>query len=189
MKKSSIILICIVAVVVIIAVMMISGYNGIVSKQENVDNQLSNLDAMLQRRTDLIPNLLNTVKGYTVHESDMIDKVTEARTKMVNANTAAEKSEADSELTKSLNSFVVVMENYPELKASEEFTELIDELSGTENRIAVARKDYNDAVKEFNTSIKRFPNNILSGIFGFEKAVYFEADEGSSEVPEVSFDK
>ena len=188
MKKSSIVLICVVAVIAIIVFMMIGGYNGIVSKQENVDNQLSNLDTMLQRRSDLIPNLVETVKGYKIHESEVIDNVTEARTKMVNANSVEEKSEADKELTSSLNSFVVAFENYPDLKASEEFTNLMDELSGTENRIAVARKDYNDAVKEFNTSIKRFPNNLLSGMFGFEKAEYFEADEKSSEVPSVDFE-
>lgn len=188
MKKSSIILICVFAIIAIVVVTLISGYNGMVSKQENVDNQLSNLDTMLQRRSDLIPNLVSTVKGYTTHENDVIDKITEARTKMVNANTVEEKSEANQELSSSLNSLVIAVENYPDLKSSENFINLMDELSGTENRIAVARRDYNDAVKSFNTSIKKFPNNLLSGMFGFEKAEYFEADEKSAEVPSVDFE-
>ena len=188
MKKSTIVLICIVAVIAIVAITLISGYNGMVSKQENVDTQLSNLDTMLQRRSDLIPNLVSTVKAYTSHENDVIEKITEARTKMVNANTVEEKSEANQELSSSLNSLVVAVENYPDLKSSENYINLMDELSGTENRIAVARKDYNEAVKSFNTSIIKFPNNLLAGMFGFEKAEYFEADEKSAEVPSVDFE-
>ena len=185
MKKSVLIIIGIIA---IIAVLLIAGYNGMVSKKETVDSSLSNLDVMLQRRADLIPNLVNTVKGYTSHETEIIDKITEARAKLVSANGIEEKSEANNELSSSLNALMVVVENYPDLKASENFTQLSDELAGTENRIAVARKDYNDAVKTFNTSIKRFPNNILAGIFGFDEAVYFEADERGQEVPSVNFE-
>ena len=188
MKRSNIGLISIVAVIVIIAILMISGYNGMVSKQENVEGALSDLDVMLQRRADLIPNLVSTVKGYASHETEIINKVTEARTKLVNASSIEEKSNANDELSNSLNALMVVVENYPDLKSSQNFIQLSDELSGTENRIAVARKDYNNAVKTFNTSIKRFPNNLLSGMFGFEQAVYFEADESSAEVPNVSFE-
>ena len=159
-----------------------------VSKQETVDSSLSNLDVMLQRRADLIPNLVNTVKGYTSHETEIIDKITEARAKLVSANGIEEKSEANNELSSSLNALMLVVENYPDLKSSENFQQLSDELAGTENRIAVARKDYNDAVKTLNTSIKRFPNNILAGIFGFDEAVYFEADERGQEVPSVNFE-
>ena len=188
MKKTNVGLICVIAVIVIIAIMLISGYNGLVSKREAVDSSLSNLDVMLQRRADLIPNLVNTVKGYTSHENEVIDKVTEARTKLVNAGSVEEKSSANDELTNALNALMVVVENYPDLKASENFIQLSDELAGTENRIATARRDYNDAVRTFNTSIKRFPNNILSGMFGFEQEEYFEASESSKEVPSVSFE-
>ena len=188
MKKSNMGLIIIIAIVVIIGIMMISGYNGMISKQEKVENALSNLDVMLQRRADLIPNLVNTVKGYTNHENEVIDKVTEARTKLVNANSVEEKNTANEELTSSLKALMVVVENYPDLKSSENFINLSDELSGTENRISVARKDYNDAVNTFNTTIKKFPNNLLAGIFGFEKAEYFRADEKSQEVPSVNFE-
>ncbi len=188
MKKSNMGLIIIIAIVVIIGIMLISGYNGMISKQEKVENALSNLDVMLQRRADLIPNLVNTVKGYTNHENEVVDKVTEARTKLVNANSVEEKNTANEELTSSLKALMVVVENYPDLKSSENFINLSDELSGTENRISVARKDYNDAVNTFNTTIKKFPNNLLAGIFGFEKAEYFRADEKSQEVPSVNFE-
>lgn len=188
MKKTNIGLIVIIAIIVIIAVMLISGYNGLVSKREAVDSSLSNLDVMLQRRADLIPNLVNTVKGYTSHENEVIDKITEARAKLVNASSVEEKSNANDELTNSLNALMVVVENYPDLKSSQNYIQLSDELAGTENRIAVSRKDYNDAVRSFNTSIKRFPNNILAGMFGFEQEAYFEASESSKEVPSVSFE-
>ena len=188
MNKSNAILICIVAVVVILVLAMIGTYNKLVSLQENVENQYSNLDVMLQRRADLIPNLVNTVKGFTNHENEIIEKVTDARTKLVNASSVEDKAKANSELSDSLNALLVVVENYPDLKSSANYTQLSDELAGTENRIAVARKDYNDAVKSLNTSIKRFPSNILAGMFNIEKAKYFEADEGSSEVPNVSFE-
>ena len=185
MKKTSLILIGIIAVV---AIFIISSYNSMVSKQENVDSTLSNLDVMLQRRADLIPNLVNTVKGYTNHETEIINQITDARTKLVNASSIEEKSNANNELTSSLNALMVVVENYPDLKSSQNFIQLSDELAGTENRIAVARKDYNDAVKDLNTSIKKFPNNLLAGMFGFEQATYFEADKSSTEVPNVSFE-
>lgn len=187
MKKSNIGIISIIAVVITVALVMISGYNGMVSKEEKVDSSLSNLDVMLQRRADLIPNLINTVKGYTNHETKIIEEITQARSKLVNANNLEEKSNANNELTKSLNALMVVVENYPDLKSSENFRQLSDELAGTENRIAVARKDYNDSVNSFNSSIKKFPNNILAGIYGFEKATYFKADEAAGEVPSVNF--
>lgn len=188
MKKSSIGVICIIAVIAIIGILLVSGYNGMVSKQEIVESSLSNLDVMLQRRADLIPNLVSTVKGYTDHENEIIDKVTEARKNLVNSNSIEEKSNANNELSSSLNALMVIVENYPDLKSSENFKQLSDELAGTENRIAVARRDYNNAVNKLNTSIKKFPNNILANIFRFEKATYFEADEKSSEVPNVSFE-
>ena len=184
MKKAGII---IGAIVVILAIFFIGGYNGLVGKKEAVDSKMADLDVMLQRRSDLIPNLVNTVKGFTNHENEAIEKVTKAREKLAGASSVEEKSSANNELSNSLKSLMVVVENYPDLKSSQNFTQLSDELAGTENRIATARKDYNDAVKSFNTSIKGFPNNILAGMFGFSEAKYFEATETSKEVPNVSF--
>lgn len=188
MKKSTIFIICIVIVIVSLLIGVISSYNGMISKKEAVDSAFSDLDVMLQRRADLIPNLVNTVKGYTNHETEIIDKVTEARTKLVNAKSVEEKSNANDELTSSLNALMVVVENYPDLKSSENFIQLSDELAGTENRIAVARKDYNDVVKKYNTTIIKFPNNIIANMFGLVKETYFEASESSKEVPSVSFE-
>ena len=188
MKKTTIVLLCIVGVIVIAIMSGIGMYNNLITLQEGVDNQYSNLDTMLQRRADLIPNLVNTVKGFASHENDVIEKITEARTKLVNAENVEDKAAANNELTSSLNALMVVVENYPDIKSSENFIQLSDELAGTENRIAVARKDYNDAVNKLNTAIKKFPGNIFAGMFGIEKAEYFEADEGSSKAPEVSFE-
>lgn len=188
MKKSSIILISVIAIIAIIVIFLVGSYNGLVNKSEAVDTNLSNLDVMLQRRADLIPNLVSTVKGYTSHETEIIDSITDARTKLMNANSVEEKSNANNELTSSLNALMVVVENYPDLKSSQNFIQLSDELSGTENRIAVARKDYNDAVKEYNLKVKTFPGNIMAGMFGFEQKQYFEANESSREVPSVNFE-
>jgi len=184
MKKSTIIILAIIGLAI---VLFIGGYNGLVSKSEAVTTSLANLDVTLQRRADLIPNLVNTVKGYTTHETEIIDKITSARAKLTSANSIDEKSTANSELTSSLNALMLVVENYPDLKASQNFIQLSDELAGTENRIATARKDYNEAVESYNLAVKRFPNNLLAGLFGFEKAEYFTADESIKEVPTVEF--
>ena len=141
---------------------LVGSYNGLVSKSEAVDTELSNLDVMLQRRADLIPNLVNTVKGYTTHETEIINSITDAREKLINANSLEEKSNANNELTSSLNALMVVVENYPDLKSSQNFIQLSDELAGTENRVAVARRDYNSAVKNYNLKVKTFPGNILA---------------------------
>lgn len=185
MKKG---LVIIIAIVGIIVIALISSYNGVVSKAEEVDNKFAAIDTQLQRRADLIPNLVNTVKGYAKQEQDVINSVTEARAKLAGANSISEKAEADQELTSALNRLMVVVENYPDLKSSQNFIQLSDELSGTENRIATARRDYNEAVKEYNLKIKRFPTNIMAGMFGFESKVYFEAAESAQEVPNVSFE-
>ena len=187
MKKStgSIVIIAIIAIIII---GFVGSYNGMVSKAEEVDNKFATIDAQLQRRADLIPNLVNTVKGYTSHETAAIEQVTNARTKYLNSSSTDEKIEANNEISKALSNLLVVVENYPDLKASTNFTQLSDELSGTENRIAVARRDYNDAVKTYNLSIKQFPNSILAGMFGFDTATYFEASESSKDVPNVSFE-
>ena len=159
MKKSTIVLISVLAVVGIIILSLIGTYNGLVSKKEAVKTKYADLDVMLQRRADLIPNLVNTVKGYVAHENEVIDKITTARENLVNAKTLDEKQKANNELTNSLNALMVVVENYPDLKSSENCINLQDELAGSENRISTARRDYNEAVKTYNSSIKRFPNN------------------------------
>ena len=187
MKKSTIVLISVIAVIAIIVMSFIGTYNGLVSKKENITKQYSNLDVTLQRRADLIPNLVSTVKGYVAHENEVVDKVTQARQNLVNAKNIDEKQKANDELTNSLNALMVVVENYPDLKSSENFRTLQDELAGTENRISTARRDYNDAVNKYNSSIKKFPTSIIAGMSGFDEEKYFEADVKAQEVPSVNF--
>ena len=187
MKKSSIVGLVVIAIIIIIAI-IVSSYNGIVSKAEEVDNKFATIDTQLQRRADLIPNLVNTVKGYAKQEQEVINSVTEARAKLAGATTVADKAKADDELTSALNRLMVVVENYPDLKSSQNFIQLSDELAGTENRIATARRDYNEAVKEYNLKIKKFPTNLMAGMFGYEQREYFEASEQSKEAPNVNFD-
>ena len=187
MKKSTMILLGVVAFIVIIISMLGGSYNSLVEKSENVDKQLANVDVQLERRADLIPNLVSTVKGYTSHETEIIDKITSARENLLKANTVTEKSNANDELTSALNALMVVVENYPDLKSNQNFIQLSDELAGTENRIATSRRDYNYAVTSYNTSIKKFPTNILAGMFGFNKKDYFEVSEGKTDVPKVEF--
>ena len=187
MKKSAIILLIVVAVIVAIATSFIGIHNDLATKREAVDNALSNIDTNLQRRADLIPNLVSTVKGYVKHEDEVIEKITTAREHLVNAKSIEDKANAESELTNALQALVVVVENYPDLKSSENFINLQDELAGTENRIATSRRDYNEAVKTYNTAIVKFPANMIAGMFKFEKATYFEATELANEVPTVDF--
>ena len=187
-KKVGIIIGVIVIVLIAIGAMLVGSYNSLVDLKEDVDNEFSNVSVMLERRANLIPNLVNTVKGYASHEQEAIDSVTTARENLLNANTIEEKSEANSELTTALNGLMVIVENYPDLKASENFIQLSDELAGSENRIATARRDYNEAVREYNSKIKKFPTNILASMFGFSEEEYFETDEENTEVPEVNFD-
>ncbi len=187
MKKSTIAIIVVVVLLIIVIAGLASSYNGVVALSEDVDNKFATIDTMLQRRADLIPNLVNTVKGYTNQEQSVIDSVTDARAKLAGATSVEDKANADQDLTRALNNLLVVVENYPDLKSSQNFINLSDELAGTENRIATARKDYNDAVRTYNTKIKRFPTNIISGMFGFDEREYFQATEGSEEVPTVDF--
>lgn len=187
MKKTNIILIAIIAIIVILGLILASSYNQIVAKSEEVDNKLATIDTYLQRRADLIPNLVNTVKGYTQHEEQIVNSITEARQKMVNAKSISEKAEANDQLTSALNNLNVIVENYPDLKASQNFLSLQDELSGTENRIATARRDYNEAVKDYNLKIKKFPTKMIASMFGYETKEYFQASEQSKEVPNVQF--
>ncbi len=187
MKKKGIIIAVIVGLVVVLAIALISANNNLVSMEAGVDAALANIDTYLQRRADLIPNLVNTVKGYAAHEQEAIDSVTEARANLAGASTVEEKAAADSALTTALSNLLVVVENYPDLKASANFTQLADELAGTENRIATARRDYNDAVQKFNTAIRKFPNSLIAGLFGFTQKEYFQASDGAQDVPNVEF--
>lgn len=193
MKKSTIILLAVIAIVVIWAV---SGYNSLVGMEEGVDNKWSNVETQYQRRADLIPNLVNTVKGYAAHESETLQGVIEARSKAtqitVNADDLtpeklAEYQKAQGAVTSALGKLLALTENYPDLKANQNFLELQAQLEGTENRITVARKDFNDAAKAYNTSIRRFPKNLIAGMFGFDRRPYFEAQEGAEVVPTVQF--
>ncbi len=186
MKKGMIIAI-VVGLVVILGIGLISANNKLVSMETQVDAALANIDTNLQRRADLIPNLVSTVKGYAAHEQEAIDSVTQAREKLAGAATVEDMAEADSQLTAALNNLLVIVENYPDLKASANFTQLADELAGTENRIAVARRDYNDAVQSYNTAIRKFPTSIIANLFGFAQKDYFQASEGAQDVPEVTF--
>jgi len=188
MSKKWIPLIVIGSIVLIIVLFAVSRYNSLVSGSESVDNKWAQVENQLQRRAELIPNLVNTVKGAAAHEKDIIDSVTTARAKLAGARGPEEAGKANGELTSALNRLMVVVENYPQIKANENFRALQDELAGTENRIATERMRYNDAVKDYNASIKRFPNNMFAGMFGFSGREYFQADEGAKHAPNVKFD-
>lgn len=184
MSKS---LLGIVAAIVIIVGMIFSSYNGLISMNENVTGKWAQVENQLQRRNDLIPNLVNTVKGYANHETEVFKQVSDARAKLGGAKTVAETSAANNEMNTALSRLLMVAENYPELKSNTNFTQLQDELAGTENRIAVARKDYNDAVQVYNAKIKSLPASLYAGAFGFTARDYFKADEAAQKVPQVKF--
>ena len=206
MKKVTII--AIVAVVAVIAIWAISGYNSLVGMDENVSNQWANVETQYQRRADLIPNLVNTVKGYAAHEKETLEGVITARSQATQIKVdptdltpekLAEYQKAQGQLATALGKLLAITENYPDLKANQNFLELQAQLEGTENRINVARKNFNDAAKTYNTAIRRFPKNILAGMFGFvpknilagmfgfDKRAYFEAAEGAEQAPQVQF--
>lgn len=193
MKKSTIIWIALAAIIVIWG---ISGYNSLVGMEEGVDNKWSNVETQYQRRADLIPNLVSTVKGYAAHEKETLEGVIAARSKAtqltVNAEDLtpeklAEYQKAQGAVTSALGKLLALTENYPDLKANQQFLELQAQLEGTENRITVARKEFNDAAKTYNTGIRRFPKNLLAGLFGFDRRPYFEAQEGADVAPKVEF--
>lgn len=193
MKKSTWIILGVVAVILVWAV---SSYNGLVKKDVKVAEAWANVETVYQRRADLIPNLVNTVKGYAAHEQETLQAVTEARANATSINidpatATAEDMErymaAQQEVGSALGRLIAIAENYPDLKANQNFLELQKQLEGTENRISTERRKYNEAVKEFNTSIRRFPTNLIAGMFGFEKQVMFEAQEGAEVAPQVEF--
>lgn len=187
MRRGTTVLIVIIAILAVIVIPVISTYNSLVALSEEVETSLSQIDNQLQRRNDLIPNLVETVKGYAAHEEEIYTSIAEARSKLIGAGSLEEKAEASEQLTGALNRLLAIAENYPELKANENFIQLSDELAGTENRIATARRDYNNAAKEYNTKIRRFPAVIVARLFGFERYEYFEADESAKQAPEVKF--
>ncbi|WP_433962947.1 LemA family protein [Peribacillus frigoritolerans] len=176
-----------IVVVVLLVIYGASSYNGLVSASEDVDNKWSQVDNQLKRRADLIPNLVETVKGYASHEKEAIKAVSDARSKLAGANSTEDAIEADQELSGALSRLLVVVENYPDLKANENFKGLMDSLEGTENRLTVARKDYNDEVTNYNKMIKRFPKNMMAGAFGFDAKPYFEVTDQEKETPKVDF--
>jgi LemA protein len=192
-SKSALILILVVALV---ALWGVKAYNNMVSQEEGVSTAWANVESQYQRRADLIPNLVNTVKGYAAHESETLQAVVNARTKATSINIDAENmtaeqlqefQKAQSEVGGALGRLIAVAENYPDLKANQNFLELQAQLEGTENRIAVERKNFNEAAKKYNTYIRKFPQSLLSGVFGFDKKPYFEAEEGSQKAPTVQF--
>lgn len=184
MKKAWIVIL---ALVVLVGLSGISSYNNLVRMNETVNSQWAQVNVQLQRRADLIPNLVNTVKGYAAHEQEILNNLANARASLLGANTPAEAAVANDELNSALSRLLVIVENYPNLKADANFRQLMDELAGTENRIAVARKDYNDSVQTYNTRIKTFPTSIWAGMLGFDAREYFQAQEGAQTVPQVNF--
>ena len=189
MKKSTIVLIAVIAVVMLI-IWAIGTRNSLVSKEEEVELAASQIQTQLQRRNDLIPNLVATVKGYAAHEEEVYTAIADARAKLSGAienDDVGKISEANAELDAALSRLLVIVENYPELKANENFVALQDELAGTENRINKARQDYNEKVASYNKMVRKFPQNIIANMCGLEEAEYFEASQGAENVPDVEF--
>jgi len=179
----------VVVVILLIFFLSIKGtYNSLVRLDEGIKGAWAQVENQLQRRYDLIPNYVETVKGYARFEKDVLLKVTEARARVGGAGSVKEKIDANNELSSALSRLLVVVERYPDLKANQNFIRLQDELAGTENRIAVERRRYNEAVREYNVKIRSFPTNILAGMFGFTRAEFFEAPAEAKEAPKVKFE-
>ena len=196
LSKGIIVTLVIVGVLVIIFLWGMGGYNKMVSQEEGVTSAWSQVENVYQRRADLIPNLVATVKGYAAHEQETLEGVVNARAKATQTTidpanmtpeAMAQFQAAQGELSTALGKLMVVVERYPDLKANQNFLELQAQLEGTENRITVERQKFNDAAKSFNTLIRKFPKNIIAGMFGFERKQYFEAKEGAEEAPKVEF--
>lgn len=185
-----------IGVVAVVAIFFYATYNGFIGKEEGVNAAWSNVETQYQRRSDLIPNLVNTVKGYVAHESQTLASVTEARARATSINLSAgeltperltQYQQAQAEVRTALGRLIAVAESYPDLKANQNFIELQSQLEGTENRIAVARKDFNDAARKYNVAVRRFPSNLVAALFGFDQKPYFEAAEGTETAPQVEF--
>ena len=187
-QKKLLIIAAIVVLVILIPYSYLKGtYNSLVTLDEGVKAAWAQVENQLQRRYDLIPNLVETVKGYAAHEKEVFLKVTEARAKVGGATTIGDKIAANNGLSAALSRLLLVVERYPDLKANANFIRLQDELAGTENRIAVERRRYNETVKVYNIRIRRFPTNLLAGMFGFEKAAFFQVPKERQEAPKVKF--
>lgn len=185
-----------IGVVAVVAIFFYATYNGFVNREEGLKSAWSNVETQYQRRADLIPNLVNTVKGYAAHETQTLNEVTEARARATSINLSADDltperlaqfQRAQAEVRSALGRLIAVSESYPDLKANQNFLELQPRLEGTENRIAVARKDFNDMARVYNVAVRRFPANLVAGMFGFEQKPYFESSEGSEAAPQVTF--
>jgi LemA protein len=183
------VLIVLVVLAVLVVFKGVGAYNGIVRNDIAVNEKWGQVQNVLQRRADLIPNLVQTVKGYASHEKEIFENVAAARAKLAGARTPEETMKANAEVSSALSRLLVVVENYPQLKADQTFIRLMDELAGAENRITVERMRYNTAVGEFNTSIRVFPNSIIAGMTGFRSKAFFEAEATAKEVPKVNFGK
>ena len=177
-------------IIVLLVIWIISIYNGLIKSRQKVDNAWSQIDVQLQRRFDLIPNFVETVKGYMTHESETFEKIAQLRTSWANSSTVREKAKLDGELSGALKTIMAVSENYPELKANQNFSELSEELRNTENKISFSRQFYNDSVTMYNTKLELFPSNIVAGMFNFQKRDLFaaESDEARKNV-KVDFNK
>ena len=186
-KTGKIILLVVAALVLVVGFQSCSRYNSLVAGDEEVKTAWAQVQTVLKRRADLVPNLVNTVKGYAAHEQETLTAVVEARAKVTQAQTVPEQLQANSALSSALGRLMVVVERYPELKANQNFLQLQDELAGTENRIATERRRYNQVVKNYNLLVRRFPGNIYAGLFGFDRAQPFEAPEADQEAPKVDF--
>ena len=191
MKKGLIGCLVVVAILLVVGLLfgsiLVSAYNRMVTEREAVDRSWAQVQNVLQRRGDLIPNLVETVKGYASHEREVFEQVAEARSRLAGAATPQEASQANAGLSTALSRLLAIAENYPQLKANENFIRLQDELAGSENRIATERMRFNEQVRTYNTLVKRFPNNLIAGFFNFGEKEYFEASAEAREVPKVKF--
>ena len=188
MKAGLVLVVILVVVALIFGGMYVSRRNQMAIKREAVNAAWSQVDVVLQRRADLIPNLVATVKGFAVHEEQVFSEIAQARSALIGAKTPADKIAANGALDSALSRLLVITENYPQLKSNENFLRLQDELAGTENRIAVERRRYNDTLQDYNTYVQQFPNSFFAGFAGFKpNEAYFEATPGSREVPKVNF--
>lgn len=196
-KRTGLVAAAVVVILLVVAAFYCyTTYNGLVNKDEAVKTAWSNVETQYQRRADLIPNLVNTVKGYAAHESQTLESVTAARANATSINLSvdeltpermAEFQQAQTQLQSALGRLIAVSERYPDLKANQNFMELQAQLEGTENRIAVARKDFNEVARTYNVAVRRFPSNVVAGMFGFEQKPYFDALEGAETAPVVNF--
>lgn len=191
MKSSTKTLVIVLAIVAVLVIWFIGAQNKLVNLEENVKLEFSQVETTLQRRSDLIPNLVETVKGYAKHEEEVFTQIADARAKLagsIQTGDVEDINEASNQLDSALSRLLVITENYPELKANEQFVALTDELAGTENRIAIARQNYNETVSKYNKAIKMFPTSIVANMNGYESADYFEADDDAKDSPTVKFD-